>query len=204
MKHSLVVVDDFMPDPEAIRRDVLASVFKTEKGPDGFLYSGISRYRDERIFERLAAAMENQIVVRMAFWRLDLAGEIPHSFCHADDNIAHFAALLYINTPEQCHGGTAFWKHQNGETEMPSDEWLRDRDIDVDAFKQQMNADWKNPDCWEFHGFVGMAFNRCAIYPTARFHSRVPAEAFGTGPVDGRLVGVIFFDIAPRENPPVG
>ena len=103
--------DDFAPDALAIRNAVIAQGFKTEKGPDGLNYTGICQYEVPQWAENLSAAMGRKIVVRMSFFRINLAKELPHSWVHSDDICGKFAGVLYLNLPEQCRGGTAFWKH---------------------------------------------------------------------------------------------
>lgn len=189
-----------MPDPIALRNAVLASDIKSETGPDGKIYRGISRYEETAVYERIALALARKIRPMLSFYRLDLAGEFPHSVIHADDTYAYYAALLFLNLPEQCQGGTAFWQHiPSGAVEMPKDQQILDIGLDLGLFKKEMAADWNDASQWVPHGNIAMVFNRCVIYPACRFHSRVPAEAFGTGPQDGRLVGVTFFDIVQDE-----
>jgi hypothetical protein len=62
-------------------------------------------------------------------------------------------------------------------------------------YHQMMTREWKNLKPWKQTGFVPMQFNRFITYPTCFFHSRFPFEAFGTGPEDGRLIWICFYDI---------
>ena len=40
-----------------------------------------------------------------------------------------------------------------------------------------------------------LKFNRAVVYESALFHSRYPFAAFGSGPEDGRLIAVAFFNL---------
>lgn len=199
MKPVIAVFDNFHPDPEALRAAVIASEFKTEIGPDGAPYSGISKYEDKTIFELLAIAVQCPVIPRIAVWRLNLKGELPHNFVHADDICAKYAAVFYLNTPEQCaahYTGTAFWKHAGLEIEhMPSDEQIQEHTPSIADFKKWMEHEWQTEKSWEMTGFVRAAFNRLVIYPTSKFHSRYPFEAFGSDKTDGRLILAVFFDM---------
>jgi len=202
MKHSLVVVDDFHPEPMALREAVLASEFKTEVGPDGATYAGISQYEDTSVFERLAEAMHHPVIPRLSCWRLNYKDELPHNFCHADVCCsASWAALLYLHTPEQCaanSSGTAFFTHKPlGLDHLPTDDRLRALGANPERFKAEMEKEWLRDDVWGMNGFVGMKFNRLVAYPTAQFHSRWPHEGFGTTKADARLILACFFDFAP-------
>lgn len=187
--------DNFAPDALAVRNAVIAKGFSAEKGPDGALYTGISQYPVPHWFDRLSELMEAKIEPKLSCFRLNLAGELPHSWVHSDDICAKFASVLYLNLPEQCQGGTAFWKHEAlGMDRLLSDEELREKGIDYLAFHRFMTREWKDLTFWKQHGFVPMKFNRFITYPTCYFHSRYPFEAFGSGPEDGRLIWVCFYD----------
>jgi hypothetical protein len=193
MTPSLAVFDNFHPEPYCLRDEVLTSEFKTETGPDGAIYTGISRLEDETLVDKLDDLLGG-IEVKLAFWRLDLRGELPHNFAHSDGICAEYAALLYLNTPEQCFGGTAFYTHK--ELNVPSLPTREEIGDFYDAVCKQMDEEFKDPAKWEQSGFVGMRFNRLALYPTSMFHGRWPLEAFGTDRHDGRLVWVCFFNRA--------
>jgi hypothetical protein len=76
-----------------------------------------------------------------------------------------------------------------------SDAELAAMDMDWTNYHQMMTREWKNLKPWTQTGFVPMQFNRFITYPTCFFHSRFPFEAFGTGPEDGRLIWICFYDI---------
>jgi hypothetical protein len=192
----LLQFDDFAPDAAAVRQAVIDGEFSTQTGPDGAQYTGISQYPVPQWYQRIAELRGRPIVPRISCFRMNLAGELPHSWVHSDDICAQFASVLYLNKPEQCKGGTAFWKHRLLEIDrlLPKEE-LTKRGIDADAFYCQMTREWKILDHWEQIGFVTMQFNRFITYPTCLFHSRYPHEGFGSGPADGRLIWICFYDL---------
>lgn len=197
MKHTLLQIDNFAPDIAQVRDAVINGEFSTETGPDGFEYTGISKHQVPHWFDLIAQGLECSIIPRLSFFRLNLAGEVPHSWVHSDDICARFAAVLYLNLPNQCHGGTAFWRHTGLRMEcMPSLEEMQATGTHVDWFLSMMQREWADLRFWEQHCFVGMQFNRFITYPTSQFHSRYPFEGFGTGPQDGRLVWSCFYDLA--------
>lgn len=201
MNVSLVVADDFYPEPMKLREAVLNSEFKTETGPDGLAYTGISRYEEKALYPLVSELMRCSIQPTMPVWRLSYAGELPSTVVHADDICSQWAGLLYLNTPEQCaanYSGTGFFKHRSlGIEHMPSDLALTNAGIPVAPFKESMEADWKSESPWELTGFTGMKFNRFVAYPTSKFHSRYPHEAFGTTKDNARLIWACFFNLVP-------
>ncbi len=192
-----LIFDNFAPDAEEVRRAVIGGNFSTEVGPDGALYSGISTYPVPQWFPRIAHLVGSQIKAKLSCFRLNLAGELPHSWVHSDDICATFASVLYLNLPDQCKGGTAFWKHvDKGIERLPSRAELERQTVNADAFYASMDKEWKDLSLWRQANFVPMKFNRFVTYPTCYFHSRYPHEAFGKGPEDGRLIWICFYDRA--------
>jgi hypothetical protein len=174
---------------------VVAGGFSTETGPDGAQYTGISKYPVPQWFDRIAAAVGSPITPRLSCFRLNLAGEFPHSWVHSDDICAEYASVLYLNLPEQCAGGTAFWRHSAlGMDRLLTREELAARGMNPDHFYQLMNREWRDLKFWEQADFVPMRFGRFVTYPTCLFHSRYPFEGFGNGADNGRLIWVCFYD----------
>lgn len=193
MDHSLTQMDGFYPDAQALRRRVLASAFGDQIGPDGAKYTNISLHVEPELVPLVESAMGYRIVPKLMFFRLDLAGELPHNAVHSDDICASHACILYLNPPEQCAGGTAFWTHRT----MGWD--VTPRGVSPETLAQFVAA-WDALDQWEMSGFVGLKFNRFVAYPTPRVHSRWPQAGFGTSKRDGRLVWICFFDVDARYS----
>ena len=200
MTHSLLVIDDFHPDPAALRASVVNSEFKTEKYADGAIYTGISHHQDPLIPELISAAFGGvPVIPRISVFRVSYENEVPHNFVHSDGICSRWAGLLYLNTPEQCRAhpsGTAFFRHQGLDIDaMPEDPELARLGLDPAAVRRKIEADWLDSAPWAMSGFVGMKWNRFVSYPTSRFHTRYPHEAFGKTPDDGRLILACFFDL---------
>jgi hypothetical protein len=186
--------DDFAADALEVRNAVIAGGFETHQGPDGALYTGISGLPVPHWYQRISELIGCPIVPKLSCFRLNLAGENPHSWVHSDDICAKYASVLYLNLPEQCKGGTAFWSHEKYGAHLFSDAEMAQRGLDKTAFHALMTAEWKRLDPWQQVGFVPMQFNRFVTYPTKFFHSRYPFEAFGNDGNDGRLIWICFYD----------
>lgn len=192
---SVLQFDNFAPDAEAARNAVIANGFTTETGPDGAKYTGISKYQVSHWFGLIAEAIQCEIEPKISCFRMNLAGELPHSWVHSDDICAKYASVLYLNPPEQCAGGTAFWKHEAlGIDHLPTKQELAAAGTHADWFYDMMSREWKVLTYWKQINFVPMQWNRFITYPTSLFHSRFPFEGFGTGPADGRLIWICFYD----------
>jgi hypothetical protein len=205
---SLIVIDDFHPGAAALRDLVVNQQFKNEVGPDGHTYRNILKLQPGCEVPTLAeqvGLMESlmskahggrKVITKLSFFRLDFQGEPTKSFCHADSICAKYAGILYLNPPEQCFGGTAFWRHKaSGLDRLPSDEQIEILGAELHRFHTMMTRETMGADQWDMSGFVGMKFNRFASYPSKIFHSRYPHDSFGESNANGRLVWVTFFDL---------
>jgi GNAT superfamily N-acetyltransferase len=189
-----LLFDDFASDFDSVREAVVSGGFSTETGPDGASYTGISKFPVPHWYDRIGELIGSKIVPRISCFRLNLKGELPHSWVHSDDICAKYASVLYLNTPKQCGGGTAFWKHRKlGIDRLPPPAELNG---DADSFYEIISDDWKELSLWEQIDFVPMKSNRFITYQTCLFHSRFPFEGFGSGPKDGRLIWICFYDKA--------
>lgn len=187
--------EDFAADATMVREAVIVGGFSTEPGPDGAVYTGISRYQTPHWHDRISQLLRHRIIPRLSCFRLNLGGELPHSWVHSDDICARYASVLYLNLPEQCSGGTAFWRHEAlGIDRLPTKDELAAKGVHPDWFYKMMTREWKDLTFWKPYGFVPMQWNRFITYPTCFFHSRFPFEAFGHSAQDGRLIWVCFYD----------
>jgi hypothetical protein len=195
--NTILQFDGFAEDIEQIRASVVNGEFTTQTGPDGAPYTGISMFPVPHWPRNIEKCLGVPIIPRLSCFRLNLEGELPHSWVHSDDICAKYASVLYLNEPEQCKGGTAFWTHKALNIDrLPSKENLTKQGIDADSFYKRMEREWKELIWWKQRIFVPMQFNRFITYPTYLFHSRFPFEGFGKGPQDGRLIWICFYDLA--------
>jgi len=192
-------VDCFAPDAELVRHTVVNGGFETKQGPDGAMYTGISEHPVTHWPLIIEKWLGKKIVPRLSCFRLNLAGELPHSWVHSDLICAQYASVLYLNTPQQCYehpSGTAFWKHNQLKVDrLATKEELESAGINWQEYYSRIEKDWKILELWERVSFVPMEWNKFVTYPTALFHSRFPFDAFGSSPKDGRLIWICFYDL---------
>ena len=78
---------------------------------------------------------------------------------------------------------------------LPNEQEVRRFGKSPARVEADLRADAENPDKWDQVGKVDMKFNRMAIYPTKRFHSRI-SGGFGTDLKSARLTWITFFSPA--------
>lgn len=181
----ITVVDNFYEHPEQLRASALQHDFAPVEYK-GVTYHGIAAPNVLKLED--FPGMRGRCKTVLSFFRLTLANDPVTTFIHADSDEADYAAVLYLNTSEQCRGGTAFWQHLcfgdwHYKNEMPS------------TLAKQVNSDGMSDLHWKLNRIVTMQFNRLLTYPGNLFHSRWPKEGFGTNKNNGRLIYAAFYNL---------
>ncbi len=177
------IYENFLPDVQVVRDHALAAPYADFAAHDGEVYKRVWLGEVPGFQEAIEAQMGPVEMLGMGY-RLNFNGELPNAAIHSDLGWGTHAAVLYLSEGDS---GTAFWKHRATDA----------RTIhagDASLF-EQIKDDWNDASRWEQLSFVPMKLNRALIYESDLFHSRYPFEAFGTGPQDGRLVAVAFFNL---------
>lgn len=191
---NLQTIDDFLPDPIGYREQALKQPFYDIRGPDGEVYKNIN-VRPSNEFETLISErVGRRVKCGYSLLRVNFEGELPNHAVHSDNGYDQFAAILYLNRPEDCKGGTAFWKHKKrGWTAFPTLNQLRQTCMKPAKMVNQLQAEANCEGAWDLLHVAEMKFNRMIVYPTQQWHSRYPWSAFGKTMEDARLIWVSFF-----------
>lgn len=188
------VVENFLKDPISERDRALAATY-SPICHNGLNYQGIAMTTDEASENKLRLLCGTNGGVFETFWRRYLADEESETFIHNDIEIGHHSAILFLNSPEQCKGGVAFWRHKlYGWHRQPTAQELEVRGLeDTKEFWQSLYQDGFHEKKWEMVEYVPMAFNRLVLFDSNLFHSRYPKRAFGTDIHSARLIKTFFF-----------
>jgi hypothetical protein len=191
-----MILDDFLPDAHAYREVALAQEYRTVTGPDGERYPNVSMREPREFADLIEKAIGRPIVPRYTFLRFGTEQDPAGTHIHADAIVEEYAALLYLTLPEHCAGGTAFWRHnKTGFSWLPNEQEVRRFGKSPARVEAELRADAEDITKWEQISKVDMKFNRMALYPTKRFHSRI-SGGFGTNLQSARLTWITFFSPA--------
>lgn len=182
------VLDNFFKDPDAIREEALASDFEDVESFDGQTYKRVAVRDIPELTSNLRVFFNREVDVLGTAYRLNFDEELPNTAIHSDLHYGVWAAIVYLTDVKEGTSGTAFWKHKETgrRTCFP---------YETDFIKQLTEAnDFEDESKWELLDVVDMKYNRALIMESALFHSRYPFKAFGTGPEDGRLIALGFFN----------
>jgi hypothetical protein len=224
-----LVCDDFYEDPEYVRdlalsldyidtRDAYPGYDATVSIDPRFVERAVNEWVDRPV--ALAEPYSKRLVFAMLHEDRFRTPRTPH----ADTNIpgSWIAAIVYLNLPSQCRGGTGFYRHrETGLVEIATDitrpvaeYMLRHK---VPSVKECMARVWhtehvpdlgqrppfttESNDIWELAQLVEMRFNRFVLYAGSLFHSPyVDPTWFGKTPETRRLTQNLFFVPRPQGS----
>lgn len=201
MPTSLIVVDDFLDDPHALRERALRLTYPAGER----MFPG--RNSVERIHLEGLSAQVSRLVGEPVLpmppteahgkCRITLAGDVGRAKVHVDR--AHWSGILYLSRPEDCRGGTEFFRHLPTGTERAPYHDAEARARGYPSAKEMTASileDTTDESKWEMTMRLPMRFNRLVLLRPWLWHTA--GEAFGSDMASGRLVYLMFFASAQR------
>lgn len=204
MYPSIIVVDDFYPNPHEVRDRALAFDYPQQKGN----YPGRnSRQRlnieglDAAVSDIVGQPVTGDLSTSHAQFRLTLAEDIARYHVHIDTGV-YWSGVAYLSLPEHCQGGTELFRHISTGTErapLNDDELgLFDAVTPQAAVRQVMSLDGNDSSKWELVMTIPMRFNRLALFRPWLWHAA--SSGFGANKYNGRLIQALFFNPLQEEK----
>jgi hypothetical protein len=197
MVPALFVIDDFLRNAEEVRRQALSLTYAV-----GGRYPGLNSVEKLRIegLDQVISTLVREPV--RAPWtedfshgscRVALASDPKEARIHIDQS--HWSGILYLSRPEDCQGGTEFFRHKRtGTDRVPMDEaGLRQIGYSsyTDLQHDILDKDALDRSKWEQTMTVPMRFNRLVLLQPHYWHTAGPG--FGDSLENGRLIYLMFF-----------
>ena len=201
----LFVIDDFLREPDAVRRRALE-----------LTYARPGHYPGQTSMEEIKLPGLTETISRIvqeplhAPWTRDC----PHECCRlalaSDDqpgrvhvDTSHWSGILSLSRNEDSSGGTEFFRHRRtGTDHLP----LTPAGLSAAGYGSynELDADILQKDSldrskWEQVLSVPMRFNRLILIQPHYWHTAGPG--FGQNVENGRLVYLMFFKRVPRMRP---
>lgn len=194
------VVDEYYPDPDAVRNYAVQSVFSPPfTGAWQGLHSTRSHPSSREVFADLAARTGQpgktnwpEIQASERFWGRPSAGVFALLLAGQSDTVhshkrsGRWAGLCYLTTPpedDQIHGLQFFRHRGTGRTNCnglsPSE---------LTGFRD----DGAKHEAWERTGVVEIVYNRMIIFDGQFFHAA--SDGYGTNVSNGRLTQLFAID----------
>jgi len=213
-----LVIDNVYRDPDYVRGLALSLAYRREAGayPGYLAFISISGNPMLELVNALMAEVLGHRVGFTPYYRDDFAFAVitkrgdeltdgqrkPHC-----DGFCAFAGLVYLNLPEQCAGGTSFWRHRRTGLELAlGSEGAAQRLALSKELQKEIEAEPADPGTgyliasnasWEMTQVLKMKYNRFVFYSSNIFHSPLYDERdFGDTLETRRLTQNFYFDRA--------
>ncbi len=193
----LFIIDDFLRNAGAVRAEALTLNYSVQgrfpglNSVEKLRIDGLDQVVSNIVREPVRAPWTNDF--SHASCRLALASDDQPGRIHIDQS--HWSGILYLSRPEDCQGGTEFFRHRpTGTDRLPMDqaslnaagyssyEELQTKILDKDALDRSK---------WELTMSVPMRFNRLVLLQPHYWHTS--GLGFGDSVENGRLVYLMFF-----------
>ncbi|GMM94138.1 DUF6445 family protein [Qipengyuania sp. MTN3-11] len=199
MALSFLVFDDFLEQPDQFRKQALSLDYPDLPGPfpgrnsvQRLEIPGLARYVSQLVGEPLKPIEPRESHGKC---RVTLASDPRRGAIHVDKS--QWSGILYLTKPENCRGGTEFFRHKKtGLERSPISDaeaaamGLPGRDAVLD---QTIGQDGNRRGPWEKTMDIPMRYNRLVMLRPWFFHTAGPG--FGKSIEDGRLIYVMFFTL---------
>ncbi|OYY79629.1 MAG: hypothetical protein B7Y43_00715 [Sphingomonas sp. 28-62-20] len=198
MLPAFLMIDDFLANPAEARRAALALDYDPALKHGN--YPGLLSDRplviaglEETVGRLVGVPLTPAPGTSHGHCRLTLKGDRGISGVHVDP--CFYSGILYLSRPEDCRGGTDFFRHRR----TGLDRIVTDPDAlaaigyaDPNRLIEEVvNADTLKPGKWEKSFTAPMRYNRLILFSPWMFHNAAPG--FGETADHGRLVHLMFF-----------
>ena len=195
MVPAVYIIDDFLPNADAIRAHALK-----------LTYTRPGHYPGRDSVEKIEIKGLDEIVSAIMRQRFRSTEDTAHGRCRltlrSDDKIpgvhvdpSNLSGILYLSRPEDCRGGTEFFRHIRTNTDHVPMSVEELKPLGYDSY-QEMHRDivvkeGLDRSKWERTMNVPMRFNRLVLLQPQYWHTSGPG--FGDNVENGRLVYLMFF-----------
>ncbi|MEO1323350.1 MAG: DUF6445 family protein [Pseudomonadota bacterium] len=194
-----LIVDDFLPDPDAVRREVLRmpfpprhqdSVYPGRNAEHRLQFDGLEGLIGSLVHEKLVPKVQTA----HAKPRLAMEGDTSKISVHVDN--CHWSAMVYLTLDEHCQGGTHFFRHIPTAWEMapvfPGEAEAKGYPNAREALEHILVNDGNDRSKWNETMMIPMKYNRLALFRGYLWHDA--GVSFGTTPENARLILPFFFE----------
>jgi hypothetical protein len=203
MRKNLIIIDDFLENATQLREIGLSLSFPDLPGyfpgrnsVERISIDGLTDIVDGITGETLQPVVED---FSHGKFRIALSGDAGAGDIHFDFS-ATWSGVLFLTRPEDCQGGTAFFRHRASGTEQAPPTLAELQAMGYSSYDQLVQKivreDGIDRAKWDMQFNVPMRFNRLVLFNSWLWHTAGPS--FGDRLENGRLVYLMFF--APRPN----
>jgi hypothetical protein len=177
---ALVIIDDFYPDPDAVRDFALKQDFTVSGNYPGLRTGSFATADNKRRFESILGRNINYFPEGYNGSFQIVTSELK-SWIHRDRT--RFGGVVYLTPDPPVNSGTIFYRHrETGLVKAPDK-----------AAEARLNLDANDEAKWEVIDRIGNKYNRLILFDGFLTHKS--DEYFGNSRETGRLFQTFFFDV---------
>ena len=195
---NLIVVDDFLDNPDAVREYALAQQYERLGGRNWPGRNSAESHGAEKMTEACSQVVGQQLVIspesRCSYFRITKMGEYGSQHIHFDPKPGLvWAGVLYLTPTFHPTAGTKFWKHKETgwETAPTNEEGAKYGIKSLDDMFNFFNTEGNDESKWICTDNIGFKYNRLVMFNPLLWHSN--GDWFGTTYDNCRLVQLFFF-----------
>lgn len=202
----IIVLDDLLPNAEEFRNRALKLNYSVPgrfpglNSVEKLKIPNLDAMVSQLVYERVRAPWTEDFShqhCRLALAKDDRPGRI-----HIDQS--HWSGILYLTLPQDCQGGTEFYRHLPSSTDhvpLTQDSLQAAGFSSYDELKTQiLEKDALDRSKWELTMTVPLRFNRLVLLQPQYWHTS--GRSFGDTVENGRLVHLMFFLRGPGQTVP--
>jgi hypothetical protein len=197
MFRSVLIVDDFLDNAEGLRQHALTLDYPDLQGA----FPGRNSLQRINIdgLDQIVSHLAGEPLVAIdppeshAKCRITLASDVGRGKVHVDHS--DWSGILYLSKPEDCRGGTQFFRHKRTNTSRAA---ITEAELAAmgyasvaDMHRDIIERDGNDESAWDMTMEVPMEFNRLILLRPWLWHTAGPG--FGDRIDTGRLVYLMFF-----------
>ena len=197
-RSQFIIYDGVYEDAQAIRSFALDKGFRDSDSGSYAGRNGTERNIEPSIVSLFSHLVGSKITIASSdafgVFRNSKKGEAAKTYIHTDP--VTWGGVIYLNEPDNCIGGTGFWRHkETGLEEFPWSDYAQYGFKSVnEAWLKFVVEDGNNQDLWDLVFVCPARFNRLVLFNSRLFHSHLPQQNFGETNQTARLVQVFFFE----------
>lgn len=197
MPTSLIIVDDFLETAQELRAAALRLTYPEQQGAFPGRNS-LERINLDGLVPRVAHLVGEPLGLMSppqshGKCRITLARDVGRAKVHIDQS--WWSGILYLSRPQDCRGGTEFFRHRRSGSERAPLDLREARAMGYESMQAAhhdiIERDSNDDAAWEMTMRVPMRFNRLVLLRPWLWHTA--GEAFGDTLENGRLVYLMFF-----------
>ena len=187
MIHHSAIVDQFLEQPDSIRKVIIETPMKNHLASDGVTYPGIVELDEPTqwyLAQRFRELYSDRFRAKLMFARHSYETMPPPNWAHSDLNMAQYVGLTYLSPVDYPWDGTHCVRHKKSKISIhPKNQ----DEIDL------VMGDSNNKDKWDIIYTCPSQYNRLFVLNARHLHAA--AYKFGTNRTNSRLVLSVFFDL---------